>query len=70
MLLRENNAYLYFAEVLSRRIVTSSMVCPLMRQRYSLDVFELQTTLLRDVKYGFHIYVDCIQAVLCVMSHN
>lgn len=50
-----------------------SMVCPLIRQSYSLDVCELQTALLRDVKYGFHIFDDFIQvilSILCILSHN
>lgn len=50
-----------------------SMVCPLMKQSYSLDMCETQTALLRDVKYGFHISVDFIQVILlilCILSHN
>lgn len=49
------------------------MVCPLMRQSYTLDVSEIQAALLRDVKYGFHISNDFIQVILlilCTLSHN
>jgi len=46
-----------------------SMVSALMRQSYSLDVYELQTTLLRDVRCGFLIFDDCIEVILYTISH-
>jgi len=40
-----------------------------MRQSYSLDVYELQTTLLRDIRCGFLIFDDCIEVILYTISH-
>lgn len=46
-----------------------SMVCALMRQSYSLDMCELETTLLRDVKYGFLILDHCIEVILLILCN-
>lgn len=45
-----------FAQVPNHRVVIFNTVCALMRLSYLLDMCELQTTLLRDVKHGFRIF--------------